>query len=528
MTKLIRRPEHVLAALLGLLLAASAPGMVRAASDIELKPIENMVARVTSVVPVDWRDIGGGLYVQGDYPAEPTLLAIQSAPAPADQVWPSLLPQLGQTTIPDTTGSLVTDSFEWSLYRAPGPVAISGTEMDVELAIAETDGTTHLVVLQALPDEFERLRDGVFLPAVEAFAPLVPEPTALPTAPAYDSEEVAFPGGSEEVELAGTLTLPTRPGPHPAVVLLSGSGAQDRDEGTQPLAVIKPFALLADALTKAGLAVLRYDDRGAGQSTGEYLTSTVQEHAADGAAALAYLRSRDDIDPSRIGVLGHSEGGLHAAMLAAEDPDIAFVLALATPAVDGVSLVVAQSESIIRASGASEDEVVAAIEFAREVMPVVRDGDPADTEAAMRDVVGRTWDEQPEEIRAQLGDRAAAIEARVAPQLPVLTSAWYRSLMDYDPTSDWASVHVPVLAVFGGKDVQVLAEQNEPALRAALERGGNEDVETVLLPDANHLFQASETGALQEYSSLGTEFTPELLPTIVAWLTEHLRLADPA
>jgi pimeloyl-ACP methyl ester carboxylesterase len=310
------------------------------------------------------------------------------------------------------------------------------------------------------------------------------------------------------------------------VVLLSGSGAQDRDESTQPLAAIKPLALLADALTNAGIAVLRYDDRGAGRSSGDYAGSTVQDHAADGAAAVAYLRGRDDIDPSRIGLLGHSEGGLHAAMIAAQDPEIAFVVGLAAPAVDGVSLIVAQTETITQAGGASQEEVESAVEFAREVMPVVRDGDTAAIEATMRAVLGRQWDGQPEDVRAQRGDREAVIDAQVALQLPVLTSAWYRSLMGYDPTADWERVRVPVLAIFGGNDVQVLPEQNEPALLAALERGGNRDVETVLLPDANHLFQSSETGALQEYSSLSTEFTPELLPTIVAWLTDQLGLTD--
>lgn len=510
-----------------LVLSLTTLGMIaplRAASDIELIPVESAVTGVSSVVPAAWTDIGSGLYTQGDFPAEPTLLAIQSAPASADQVWPSLLPQLGMASIPESTGSLSTDHFDWTLYRAPEPVRTSGPAVDVELAMAEADGTTHLVVLQALPEAFEDLRAAVFLPAVEAYALLEPEPTGPLPSPGYVSEEVAFPGGSDGVELAGTLTLPSTPGPHPAVVLLSGSGAQDRDESTRPLAAIKPFALLADALTQAGIAVLRYDDRGAGGSSGDYFGSTTQDHAADGGAAVAYLRGRDEIDPERIGLLGHSEGGLHAAMLAAQDPGIAFVVGLAAPAVDGVSLLIAQNEAITRAAGASEAEVELATGFARAVMPVVRDGDPEAIEAAMRDFLERAWDEQPE-LRAQLGDRETAIDQRVAAQLPTMTSAWYRSLMGYDPAPDWARVQVPVLGIFGGHDVQVLADQNEQALRAALAGGGNEAVEVVVLPDANHLFQASETGALEEYASLGTEFTPDLLPTLVAWLTERTGLA---
>jgi pimeloyl-ACP methyl ester carboxylesterase len=391
----------------------------------------------------------------------------------------------------------------------------------VELGLAEQDGATYLVLLQAPPAEFEVLREEVLVPAIEAFHVLAPEPTPDPATLSYGVEEVSFPGGGEDVELAGTLTLPRGPGPHPAIVLMTGSGPQDRDETLRPVSTLKPFALIADALTSAGVAVLRYDDRGVGGSTGDYQAATIADLASDGRAALDYLQSREDIDQSRIGVLGHSEGGLYAAMLAAADPDIAFVVGVAAPGTDGVSLIVAQNEAILRAAGESEEEVGFAVDFASEAMPLARDGDADALEASLREYFGGLWDRQSAEDRTIMGERDAFVQQQLDRQLPLYLTDWYRSILAYDPAPDWQRIDVPVLALFGAKDVQVVAEQNEPALRAALEAGGNDAVETVVLPDANHLFQSAETGAIAEYSSLPPEFTADFLPTLVAWVTEQ-------
>jgi pimeloyl-ACP methyl ester carboxylesterase len=407
-------------------------------------------------------------------------------------------------------------------------VTLGATTLTVELALAVDDGATHIVLLQAPVDEFAILREAVLVPALEAFAILAPEATPDPATLGYRVEEVRFPGGGPGVDLAGTLTLPEGTGPHPAVVLMSGSGAQDRDESLRPVSTLKPFALLADALTSAGLAVLRYDDRGVGGSTGDYDAATIRELAGDGAAALTYLRGRDDVDAERTGLLGHSEGGLYAAMLAAEDTGVAFVIGLAAPAVDGVSLLVAQNEAIARASGAPEEEVALATAFATQAMPAARDGDTATLEAAIRELAAGLWDRASEEERAILGTRDAFVRRQVDTQMPSLTSDWFRSILAYDPAPDWQRVTVPVLGAYGGLDVQVLPEQNASALKEALDEGGNEDVEIIVLPDANHLFQSAGSGAIAEYGTLPAEFTPDLLPTIVAWLTERAGLASDA
>jgi hypothetical protein len=293
----------------------------------------------------------------------------------------------------------------------------------------------------------------------------------------------------------------------------------------RPVTTLKPFALIADALTSAGVGVLRYDDRGVGSSSGDYAAATVGELAADGRAAVDFLRSRPDIDTARIGLLGHSEGGLYAAMLAAADPSIAFVIGMAAPAEDGVSLIVAQNEAIQRAQQASEEEIALARRTAELAMPAARDGDEAALEASLRDYFGALWDSAPAEDRTVLGDRGSFIERQVSSLSERYLSDWFRSFLAYDPEPDWRQVRVPVLGLFAGRDVQVVTEQNEPALRAALEAAGNEAFEMVVFPDANHLFQSARSGAVEEYSELSPEFTPEFLPTLVEWVTEQAGVA---
>jgi uncharacterized protein len=509
-----------LALLAGLVPAALAQGDPVVAR----RPVEDALFGVSSVVPAEWQDLGSGTYGRGTPPQDLALIAIQSAPVPADRLWPSLLPQFALDQVPEVRGELAAGRYLWTLYRFD--VSLGELVIAVELALAEDDGATHLVLLQSQPEEFDVLREQVLLPAIEAFEVLAPEPTPDPASLGYGDEEVAFPGGSDGVELAGTLTLPSAPGPHPAVVLLSGSGAQDRDESLRPVSAIKPFALIADALTSAGVAVLRYDDRGVGDSTGDYEAATVEELAGDGRAALDHLLGRDDIDAARIGILGHSEGGLYAAMLAAEDPDIAFVVGMAAPATDGVTLIVDQNEAILRASGESEAEIAHAVAFAETVIPAVRDGDAEAAEAGVRAYFGGLWDRQSEADRTVLGDREAFVQRQVDSLLPLYLSDWFRSILAYDPAPDWQRVRVPVLGLFGARDVQVVTEPNVAALRAALAAGGNEDVEIVVFPDANHLFQASETGALQEYGTLAPAFTPDFLPTLVDWVTARVGIPE--
>jgi hypothetical protein len=307
------------------------------------------------------------------------------------------------------------------------------------------------------------------------------------------------------------------------VVLVSGSGPQDRDETLGGGIAIKPFRLLADALTREGVAALRYDDRGVGESTGTFSTAMVSDFASDAEAAIDFLLTREEIDPTQIGVLGHSEGGLVAAMLGARNDDLDFIISLAGPGVNGRDVLLLQNQRILEAEGATQEQIDAQLAFVRELTTML--DDPDATDALVYEHTLAQLEALPEEERAALGDleQHARIVADQAAQQ--FGAGWFTSFLDYDPAPDWAQTTVPILAIFGGKDVQVDAEQNTPALEATLEQAGNDDVEIVVLPNANHLFQEAETGSLSEYATLPTEFTPDLVPTIEEWLRDHLELA---
>jgi pimeloyl-ACP methyl ester carboxylesterase len=512
----MRRPP-LLAAILFPLLAIAPVGAL--AGTITLEPVEDRAFGLSASIPAGWTKIGPGLYARGDPASDPTILAVQAAPVAPDDLWPSLLPQLGQTERPDAVGVRLGKTLDWTLYQVS--VSLPSGEIAVHLALAADGSTTYIVLLQSPSAESDELYDAVFLPVLDSVTPLAgpasPSPGSLP----YDAVEVSFPGGADDVTLAGTLTTPRTQGPWPAVVLLSGSGAQDRDESLAPVASIKPFALLADALTPAGFAVLRFDDRGVGGSTGDYASATIADLTADARAALDFLATRDDVDPARLALLGHSEGGIYAASLAASDPRLAFVVTLAGPARTGVELLVSQNLAMSRAAGASAADLEDLRRLVEPVMVAARDGDRAAVEAGLRAMIGAAYDALSPDAQALLGDRTEYIDAQVEAQLPVLTSDWFRSLLASDPGADWGRTTIPVLGVFGGKDVQVPAAEEAPAMEAALEAAGNADHEVVTLPEANHLFQAADTGTVAEYSTLADTFTPDLLPTIVEWLSRH-------
>lgn len=342
--------------------------------------------------------------------------------------------------------------------------------------------------------------------------PVVQPTPVLP----YRAEEVSFANG--DTTLAGTLTLPPGDGPHPALVLISGSGQQNRDEELAGVLGYRPFAAIADALTRQGIAVLRYDDRGVGQSTGDPSQATTEDFAADAEAAWAYLRSRPDIDPDQIGLLGHSEGAIIAAMIAARNPQVAFVISMAGPAVSGYDTLLKQVERLTLAVGGTQADADTAVEQQKAVLDLVVAEDWTALEGVVRQLIQAQVQGLPKAQQDALGDVDQFIDQQTAAQMQQLRSPWYQYFVAHDSGADWAQVKAPVLALFGGKDTQVDAEQNRPALEAALRRAGNQDVTVVVLPDANHLFQTAQTGAPQEYASLSTDFDPGFLPAISAWL----------
>lgn len=321
-----------------------------------------------------------------------------------------------------------------------------------------------------------------------------------PVAPLpYHTRDVRFPGAAAGATLAGTLTWPKGAGPFKAVVLVAGSGPQNRNE---ELLNHRPFLVLADALTRAGIATLRYDKRGVGPSTGDYAAATTNDFASDAGAAVAFLRAQTDFAVSSIGVAGHSEGGLIAPMVADADSGVAFLVLLAAPAVPGEDLLVAQHRAISAAAGVEAAELDAAEALDRKLYACFRQTtDPARLEQALRAVL------------TGAGVTGGAADATVA----ALDTAWMRAFVVYDPRPILQRTRVPVLALNGSLDLQVLAAQNLPPLRAALEQAGNTRATLREVAGLNHLFQHAETGSPEEYGAIMETMAPEVLSEVATW-----------
>ena len=333
----------------------------------------------------------------------------------------------------------------------------------------------------------------------------------------YKVEDVTYRNERANVILAGTLTVPAGKGPFQAVILISGSGAQDRDE---TILQHKPFLVLADHLTRRGIAVLRVDDRGVGRSTGNVATSTSEDFASDVLAGIAFLKSRDDVDPKRIGLIGHSEGGLIAPMVASRSTDVAFISMLAGTGLPGDQIMYLQGRLIGKALGADEKELAKQREIQQRLFDIIKT--ESDTEKAHKCLLETTkkmLSDLPEDERKQAKDMEALLDS----QVKGLDSPWFRFFLTFDPRPTLAKVRCPVLALNGEKDLQVPAKENLQEIRNALERGGNTRVTVKELPSLNHLFQTCKTGAVSEYGEIEETFAPVALQSISDWIIEQVK-----
>lgn len=323
----------------------------------------------------------------------------------------------------------------------------------------------------------------------------------------YREEEVTFANPKAQVSLAGTLTLPSGAGPFPAAILIAGSGPQDRDEN---VAGHRPFLVLADHLTRKGIAVLRYDKRGIAKSTGNYDQATTEDFAGDASAALAYMKGRREIDGKKIGLIGHSEGGLIAPMLASRSSDVAWVVLLAAPALKGEDIMLLQSELILKAAGFDEGRIDKARDFNKQSYVLARqEKDPEVLEAKLTDLVDST------------GMSTTLPPTMLKPQARMMTSPWFRFFLDYDPVPALKKTQCPVLALNGDKDLQMAPKENLAEIQKALEEGGNKDFQTKELPGLNHLFQHAPTGSPTEYGGIEETFASEALTSISDWILKH-------
>jgi hypothetical protein len=361
-----------------------------------------------------------------------------------------------------------------------------------------------------MPLTFTRLADGDAPP--ERPRPQTPEPP-FP----YASHDVAY-RVADDVTLHGTLTVPGGEGPHPAVLLISGSGPQDRDE---TIFGHRPFLVLADHLSRHGLAVLRYDDRGTAESTGTHATATTADFADDATAGFRFLQGRPDIDPDRIALLGHSEGGLIAPLVAAAEPDVAAIVLMAGPGVPGREVLELQQRLILEASGATPEKIATARAHQETALAIATaDLDSLTRAERLADHMRSAYAALSDEERAAVGDADTYVRANVRQ----LLTPWMRWFLEHDPAPVLREVRCPVLAVYGARDVQVDADQNLPAVAAALDAGGNPDHTEVVLPDLNHLMQTARTGGLDEYAMIEETLAPAFLDTVTAWLRSRLEV----
>ena len=334
-----------------------------------------------------------------------------------------------------------------------------------------------------------------------------------PTKPyPYYSEDVVFQNTNANISLAGTLTLPNKEGIFPVVILISGSGPQNRDE---EILGHKPFLIISDYLTKNGIGVLRYDDRGVGQSEGDFKTSTSADFATDVESAIAYLKTRKEINKKQIGLIGHSEGGLIAPMVASRSEDVAFIVLLAGTGIPGDQILLLQQKLTGKADGISEEELQKNESVNRRAFEIVsKSTNLEQLTSELTSYIKQFLKENPNSEKPD----GMSDDEFVELQVKQITSPWMLYFIKYDPATALEKVKCPVLAINGEKDLQVPPKENLEAIKKALKKGGNNRVTIIEIPNLNHLFQECETGSPKEYATIEQTFSPTALIEILNWI----------
>lgn len=335
----------------------------------------------------------------------------------------------------------------------------------------------------------------------------------------YKEEKVTFKNG--DITISGTLTLPEKQKDFPTVIMITGSGPQNRDE---EIFDFKIFGVIADYLTRNGIAVLRCDDRGVGESTGDFNLATSFDFSTDIEAGLNYLKTRKDINSKKIGLFGHSEGGIIAPMLSARNKDIAFNVLLAGTGVNGEEILLSQSEAISRANGFDEKKISANIKLMKEGFSLMKknasDKEWEALQSKVKELIKEDIDKMSLEEKKAIKDEKLFIENSSKQQLVFFKSNWIQYFVKYEPSTSLEKLSVPTLAIFGEKDLQVLPNLNKDAMEKSFKKSGFKNYKIVVLPKANHLFQEANTGSPSEYVALKKEFIPELLPLVTNWIKE--------
>jgi pimeloyl-ACP methyl ester carboxylesterase len=433
----------------------------------------------------------------------------------ADGQWQGTLDSLDQ---PGATGIPISEITLDSKALHCGVASIYGT-FDGSLA---DDG-------QSIPGTWAQA--GQRLPLTLKRA--TPEATAPPKRPQeptppypYSQEDVVFSNPAANIELAGTLTKPKGPGPFPAVLLIAGSGPQNRNE---EVAGHKIFLVLADDLTRRGIAVLRVDKRGIGLSKGDYAHATTDDFVSDALSAVTYLRSRPDINARRIGLIGHSEGAIVAPAAAVRSRHVAFAVLIGAPAVRGDQVLLRQGE-LIRAADSHESAAATALgsELSKQLIEAVEQ-EADDTRALQR--MHEIWTARKAMLmtsgltdaeQRQIEATGPALEAL----MKRLTTPWMRHFLTYDPAPVLHKLRQPILVLYGSLDLQVPPEQNKPVMEKALQTGMSKDHTVTEVQGINHVMQRAETGSPSEYQRIETTIDPQMLQLIGHWISTHANLTN--
>lgn len=329
----------------------------------------------------------------------------------------------------------------------------------------------------------------------------------------YHEEEVVFENTEANISLAGTLTLPNKNGTFPVAILISGSGPQDRDESYMGH---KPFLVLSDHLTRQGIGVLRFDDRGFGASTGDFGSATTEDFSKDVLSAIAYLKTRKDVDIKNIGLIGHSEGGIIAPLAANNSEDVAFMVLLASTGISGTELSVMQSKTLRQFP--VKDEVAFEKNTRKAIAIVTSDKSESEIEQELT----AHYNDFLRPILTSLNVPEEKINLFIESELKTSLKPWSRYFLQYNPADEIEKLQIPVLSLNGSKDSQVHAKVNQEGIRKALNKGGNKDFKIVELDNLNHFFQECETGRIDEYRKIDQTFSPIALEEISSWIIKRV------
>lgn len=332
----------------------------------------------------------------------------------------------------------------------------------------------------------------------------------------YYQEDITFENPEARIKLAGTLTLPAREGKFPAVVLISGSGAQNRDE---EILGHKPFLVIADYLTRHGIAVLRFDDRGTHRSQGNFATATSEDFSIDAESAITYLKTRKEINPRQIGLAGHSEGGLVAPMVAARSKDVAFMVLLAAPAMQLDTLLLLQQVTLYRILKFPEVKIQKSRKILAGALKIATNSTHP---ATLRSELTSYIRANPDSLSI-FGTKKMTLEEAQNLMINLLSSPWSRYILTYDPIPALEKATCPILALNGEKDYQVPPKENLAGVAAATQKSGNRNVKIVELASLNHLFQECKTGSNDEYQRITETFSPVALKEMSDWIIQITR-----